>query len=208
MPVCALHKSNPYVPTANNSNKYNYLAISENYTVGKGVCNACRFPIQLEEELKNYISASAKIIAQKSWTITNLKTVIATENSTFDYDVVTLLIVVNHQYQNIPIEVSQQEFPQLVSQVIAFRKGDNSNLIALSIPYYAYAAFGNGAVNISTEIDSYNTFTQNYCLENNNTFINITDISRMALQQTELVATDGLHHSEMAYSKFVASTLP
>ena len=59
-----------------------------------------------------------------------------------------------------------------------------------------------------TEIDMYNTFAENYCNENNITFVNITDITREGLDNPSLVATDGLHPSELAYSRFVERILP
>ncbi len=38
--------------------------------------------------------------------------------------------------------------------------------------------------------------------------MNITDITRQGLLQPNLVASDGLHPSELAYSKFVELILP
>ena len=65
-----------------------------------------------------------------------------------------------------------------------------------------------GNMNISTDIDKYNAFAENYCSNNDIVFINITDITRMGLDNTALVASDGLHPSEIAYSKFVEKILP
>ena len=53
-----------------------------------------------------------------------------------------------------------------------------------------------------------NAFAENYCNANQITFINITDITRLGLLQPELVASDGLHPSAIAYSKFVERLLP
>ena len=50
--------------------------------------------------------------------------------------------------------------------------------------------------------------TQNYCAQNEIAFVNITDITRLGLSQPELVANDGLHPSELAYSKFVERIVP
>ena len=121
---------------------------------------------------------------------------------------VTLLIGVNNQYQNKPFSLYETEFPQLVIKSIALAKGDKTNVIVVSIPDYAYTPFGQGAVNISTGIDQYNAFAQNYCAENGIVFINITDITRLGLSQPEVVASDGVHPSDLAYSKFVDRILP
>jgi hypothetical protein len=74
-------------------------------------------------------------------------------NPSTNFDLVTLLIGVNNQYQNRPFLVYETEFPILVNKAIALAKGDKSNLIVVSIPDYAYTPFGQGAVNISTGID-------------------------------------------------------
>jgi lysophospholipase L1-like esterase len=124
---------------------------------------------------------------------------------------VTVLIGVNNQYQNKPFSVYEKEFPELVNKAIAFAKGDKANVIVVSIPDYAYTPFGKGTGNqskISMEIDAYNAFAKKYCTDNTIEFIDITDITRQALTNPNLVAQDGLHPSELAYSLFVERILP
>jgi len=191
---------------------YKYLALGDSYTIGESVCASCRFPIQLKDSISKYLKTDetfqTNIIATTGWTTTNLKSAIAAQNPTNDYDLVTLLIGVNNQYQHKPFSLYEQEFPELVITAIQKAKGDKKNVIVVSIPDYAYTPYGNGNTTISTEIDNYNLFAKNYCIANNITFINITDITRLGLSQPELVANDGLHPSAIAYSKFVARLLP
>ena len=189
----------------------NYLALGDSYTIGQSVCTTCRFPEQLKASLQaSYPNNSflLQVIAKTGWTTTNLLSEINLVNPSTNFDLVTLLIGVNNQYQNKPFSLYETEFPQLVIKAIALAKGDKTNVIVVSIPDYAYTPFGQGAVNISTGIDQYNAFAQNYCAENGIVFINITDITRLGLSQPELVASDGLHPSELAYSKFVDRILP
>ncbi|MBP6557034.1 MAG: SGNH/GDSL hydrolase family protein [Flavobacterium sp.] len=194
---------------------YKYLALGDSYTYGQSVCETCRFPEQLKDSLRQFLNAedsfNLKLIAQTGWTTTNLNTAISIEYLQNDYDLVTLLIGVNNQYQNIPFSVYEQEFVALVNTAITKGKGDKNNLIVVSIPDYAFTPFGQNSSNpsnISSQLDTYNAFAENYCLANNITFINITDITRLGLEQPELVATDGLHPSTIAYSKFVERILP
>jgi acyl-CoA thioesterase I len=82
------------------------------------------------------------------------------------------------------------------------------NVIVLSIPDYAYTPFAKGLgdegkAKISAEIDQYNTFAENICKAKGVQFISITDITRQGLNNTSLVASDGLHPSEIAYKLFV-----
>jgi lysophospholipase L1-like esterase len=188
------------------------LALGDSYTIGQSVCESCRFPIQLQDSIIKYIKVDdtfqTQIIAQTGWTTNNLKTAITNQNLTNNYDLVTLLIGVNNQYQNTPFTVYEQEFPQLVATAIQKAQGKKEKVIVISIPDYAYTPFGNGNTTISTQIDTYNAFAENYCNTNNISFVNITDITRLGLTQTNLVANDGLHPSTIAYTKFVERILP
>lgn len=190
---------------------YSYLALGDSYTIGQSVCETCRFPEQLKSSLQSAFpkdSFSLEVIATTGWTTTNLINAIDAKNLKPNYDLVTLLIGVNNQYQGKPFSLYEQEFPELVNTAISLAKGDKTNVIVVSIPDYAYTRFGNGNTSISTQIDSYNTFAKEYCLKNNIAFVNITDITRLGLIETNLVANDGLHPSAVAYAKFVERILP
>jgi lysophospholipase L1-like esterase len=193
---------------------YNYLALGDSYTIGQSVCETCRFPAQLSKNLGNLNpnnTYSLKIIAQTGWTTTNLISAINTQNPTSNYDLVTLLIGVNNQYQNKPFSLYEKEFPELVNKAIKLAKGDKTNIIVVSIPDNAYTPFGQASgklSTISTAIDQYNAFAKKYCDDNAIVFINITDITRQGLINKNLVAQDGLHPSELAYSLFVERILP
>lgn len=205
------------IPTATPqtpAKEINYLALGDSYTIGQNVCETCRFPEQLKKNLENLNPNNTyflKIIAQTGWTTTNLISVINAQSLNPNYDLVTLLIGVNNQYQNMPFSIYELQFPELVNKAIALAKGDKSNVIVVSIPDYAYTPFGqqyNNPSKISTEIDNYNAFAKKYCLEKNIEFVSITDITRQGLLDTKLVAPDGLHPSELAYSYFVERILP
>jgi len=207
---------NPIDDSTNNSNTNNQnfklLSLGDSYTIGESVCDLCRFPEQLKDSLNNQFNTEdaiqLKVIAQTGWTTTNLINAIESETLDSDYDLVTLLIGVNNQYQRKSFSNYETEFPQLVITSITLAKGDKSNVIVISIPDYAYTPFGQGNTNISTDIDRYNTFAKNYCEQNDITFVNITDITRLGLINTDLVAPDGLHPSTLAYSFFVQRLMP
>ena len=190
---------------------YKLLSLGDSYTIGQSVCSSCRFPAQLRDSLGSVLindEFQLRIVAQTGWTTTNLLNALEDETIQNDYDLVTLLIGVNNQFQGKPFELYETEFPELVSQAIGYASNNASKLIVVSIPDYAYTPFGQGNPNISEGIDQYNAFAQNYCLSNGITFINITDITRLGLEQPELVASDGLHPSTIAYSLFVERLLP
>lgn len=192
---------------------FSYLALGDSYTIGQNVCEPCKFPEQLLKSLRNLNpnnTFSLKLIAQTGWTTTNLISAIDLQKPAANYDLVTLLIGVNNQYQNKPFSVYEQEFPELVNKAIDLAKGDKTNVIVISIPDYAYTPYGQGSglqSKISMEIDIYNAFAQKYCTDNRIEFINITDITRQGLVNTSLVAQDGLHPSQLAYSLFAERIL-
>ncbi|TRX21340.1 SGNH/GDSL hydrolase family protein [Flavobacterium franklandianum] len=206
--------SPPPIVDGNLPRQYNYLALGDSYTIGQSVCETCRFPEQLRKKLGDLNpndTYTSKIIATTGWTTTNLIAAINTENPASNYDLVSLLIGVNNQYQNKPFSLYETEFPELVNKAIALARGDKSNVIVVSIPDYAFTPFGKQSSNssiISAEIDNYNAFAQKYCTERNIEFVSITDITRQGLTNPLLVATDGLHPSELAYSYFVERIFP
>ncbi|WP_040559985.1 SGNH/GDSL hydrolase family protein [Kordia algicida] len=195
---------------------YRILSLGDSYTIGQSVCETCRFPVQLKDSLVANFPAvdnfSVKIIAETGWTTTNLINAITEDdNLTNTYDLVTLLIGVNNQYQNKPFSLYESEFPELAMKAVSLAKGDASNVIVVSIPDYAFTPFGQGfgfSPTTSEEIDQYNTFARSYCNANGITFVNITDITREGLTNPALVAQDQLHPSELAYSLFVERLLP
>lgn len=193
---------------------FKLLALGDSYTIGESVCNSCRFPEQLKDSLMLRLpedSFNLQVIAQTGWTTSNLIATIASSGLAEDHDLVTLLIGVNNQYQNKPFSLYTSEFPELVQTAITAAQGDRNRVIALSIPDYAYTPFGQGNGNpeeTSQEIDQYNAFAENYCSSEGIAYLNITDITRQGLENTALVASDGLHPSELAYTKFVERLLP
>ena len=194
---------------------YRILSLGDSYTIGESVCDSCRFPEQLKDSLiqnlTEEITINLDVVAQTGWTTTNLKSAIETADLALEYDLVTLLIGVNNQYQGKPFSLYEEEFPELVNTALEFADNDKSRIIVVSIPDYAFTPFGQNSGNPETtseEIDMYNAFAEDYCNNNNITFINITDITREGLNNSDLVASDGLHPSELAYAKFVERLLP
>jgi len=202
------------VVEARSFKKIKIISLGDSYTIGQSVCESCRFPEQLKDSLQLRYTAldsfNLQIIAQTGWTTTNLKNEISSAEPQTDFDLVTLLIGVNNQYQNKAFSLYETEFVELVNMAISLVGGEASKLIVVSIPDYAYTPFGqsSNALNISAQLELYNNYAQSYCAENNLKYVYITDITQEGLINPALVASDNLHPSTLAYTKFVERILP
>ena len=145
-------------------------------------------------------------IAQSGWTTTDLINRLINVNPPNDFDLVTLLIGVNNQFSRIPFSVYEEEFPILLEKAISLAKNDRNKVIVISIPDYSFTPIGQYYTPpgiVSDEISQYNDFLSIKCQQESVYFQDIKDISRLGLEQPDLVASDNLHLSEVAYSKIV-----
>jgi lysophospholipase L1-like esterase len=151
-----------------------------------------------------------EIIAVTGWRTDNLQNAVNNGTKRSNYDLVTLLIGVNNQFQNRPFDQYEKEFPELLQRAITLANGSPKNVLVVSIPDYAFTPFGQNRdmEKISREIDAYNEFAAEISRNNGVPFINITDITRKGLEDPSLVANDGLHPSGQAYGKFVERIYP
>lgn len=183
-----------------------YLALGDSYTIGQSVEINERFPVQLTDSLRSrdYTVFNPKIIARTGWRTDDLTAGIAAANITTTYDLVSLLIGVNNQYQGRPINVYRTEFRTLLEQAIGFAGGDTSKVFVLSIPDYGVTPFaGNNGQQISAEIDAFNAVNLEITDSLNVQYFDITPISRMAENNTTLLAQDELHPSGKMYKMWV-----
>lgn len=192
------------------SDTLHYLALGDSYTIGESVRYDERYPVQLAERLrqKGVRIAEPTIIARTGWTTRQLKEAIATAELQQKYELVSLLIGVNNQYQGINMEVYKTEFLELLKKAIELAGGDRRRVFVMSIPDYAYTPFGRNSATISPQIDAYNAINLSITTSYGIQYFDITPISRKGLEQPNLVASDGLHPSGKMYQQWVESILP
>ena len=187
------------------------LALGDSYTIGASVPEGERWPHQFIDELRVLgISADyPDYIAATGWTSRRLLQGIRTRlNMEKDYNLVSILIGVNNQYQGLDISMFEPDLIEIIDLALEVTDQDTSRIFILSIPDYAYTTLGGADPSISKEIDAYNSLKKRVASRYNIAFIDITPISRLGLGRPELVAGDGLHPSGQQYKEWVEQIMP
>jgi lysophospholipase L1-like esterase len=172
-----------------------YLALGDSYTIGEQVDREESYPVQLISKLRDrdILISDPMIIAKTGWTTDELLVGIEKIGPGNDYDLVTLLIGVNNQYRGRDIENYRSEFELLLRMAISFAGNDENNVIVISIPDYGVTPFGRQKENknISREIDLFNSINKEISDQYQVHYVNVTKISRTALEDASLTADDG-----------------
>ena len=181
-----------------------YLALGDSYTIGQSVSEADRFPNQTVSLLRNkgVSIQDPRIIATTGWTTRNLLDAMDAAALKDNYDVVSLLIGVNNQYQGKSIEEYKTEFALLLTRAIQYGGNKPTHVFVLSIPDYSVTPFAAGSdrAKIASEIDQFNAVNKSIAIQMGVNYIDITPISREP--DPSLIANDGLHPSGKQYKKW------
>jgi lysophospholipase L1-like esterase len=183
-----------------------YLALGDSYTIGESVAVDQRWPVQLVKALitKGKLSEEPVMIATTGWRTDNLKNAIDSAHLKNEYDLVSLSIGVNNQFQGKPVEQYAVEFEDLLLTAIKLAKGLSSNVFVVSIPDYGNTPYGMPRqVEISKALDQFNEVNKKIANKYGVKYFYITDISRRGLENPDLVAPDGLHPSGKMYAMWV-----
>jgi len=187
-----------------------YLALGDSYTIGTGVARADTFPAQLSRALTEFDLTEPTIIAQNGWTTGDLIAGIEAARLEGPYDLVTVLIGVNNQFQGRSLAEFRSEFGAILETAIYFTNDSPERVIVLSIPDYGVTPFANRFDRdlITSQIDRFNTAAQEISAEAGARFVNITPISQLALDDSSLLGDDSLHPSREMYALWVLEVFP
>jgi acyl-CoA thioesterase-1 len=192
-------------------NGLTYLALGDSYTIGQSVSEDQRWPVLFAQSMTTNGKTISKpdIIAKTGWTTANLLSNINFIKPATSYDLVSLLIGVNNQYQGVPVEQFRTEFRTLLQKSILYAGGRSNHVFVLSIPDWGATPAGTGSrERITREIDMFNAVAKAECEKENILFIDITPISRKALLDLSLVAEDRLHYSGKMHQLWVDEAIP
>jgi len=183
-----------------------FLALGDSYTIGEGVASTETWPAFLAKALnKNgHPIGHPKIIAKTGWRTDNLINAIVEENLTRKFDLVSVLIGVNNQFQGRTIDVYKKDLRSILNTAITLCEKGKSGVFVLSIPDYGSTPFGKlERESIGKEIDEWNAACKSICDEFEIPFYDITSISKKAVDDSSLLAKDGLHPSGKMYALWV-----
>jgi len=201
-----LSLSAPNMKETNQDKPITFLALGDSYTIGESVAESERWPVQLAAKLldENITIQSPKIIATTGWRTDELMAAVEADKELLEsYDIVSLLIGVNNQYQGKSVGSFEVEFEALLQKAISLSGGNPQHVFVVSIPDYGKTPFGaEKEAQIEKELDAYNTVCKNMSEKYKVVFFNITPISRNAKKDPELVAKDKLHPSGKMYTQW------
>lgn len=199
------------IPIPASDSGRSFLALGDSYTIGQSVEPSERFPAQATSLLraKRIAVKDPVYVAQTGWTTIDLKKAVASAKLDTQYDIVTLLIGVNDQFQGMDTAGYRVRFTELLQTAIALAGLNKQHVFVLSIPDYGVTPFGGGSMRISKEIDDFNRINKEITLSYNIAYVDITPISR--INDPSFIAGDGLHPSGKQYlewSKKLVSQIP
>jgi lysophospholipase L1-like esterase len=197
-----------------------YLALGDSYTIGEKVAEKDRWPNQLAaliEASPQFQQAAGvdedihvRIIARTGWTVNELWQGMQVNPPSGRYDLVSLLIGVNDQYRGLPVEGYRDDFRFMLGKAIEYAGGDPKRVIVLSIPDWGFTPFAadRDTEPISQQIDEFNVVNLEEAQSAGAHYVDVTVISRMAMDDFDLITGDRLHPSGKMYTMWAEKTLP
>ena len=188
-----------------------YLALGDSYTIGESVAENKRWPNQLAAMLSEQgIQTDVTIIARTGWTVDELWEGVQANPPDGTYDLVTLLIGVNDQYRGYPLDGYREDFRFMLGKAIEYAGGDPQRVVVLSIPDWGFTPFAatQDTEVIGLQIDEFNAVNLEETKSAGAHYVDVTIISRMAMDDFELIASDRLHPSGKMYSMWAEKVFP
>ena len=183
-----------------------YLALGDSYTIGEGCPLFENFPYQAVQLLRNHGKEfnAPEIVAKTGWTTFELAEQVNKTKFSDSYNIVSLLIGVNNQYQGLSTSQFTLEFEELLKKAIDKAGKNKQHVFVLSIPDWGLTPFGitKNDMSISEEIYFYNNIVRKIALLHGTNYVDITSESPETSEDLSYLAADSLHPSGKAYSRW------
>lgn len=200
--------------TTSQPTELRYLALGDSYTIGEGVPESGRWPVQLARALRSdgIPMCDPRMIAQTGWTTDELDAAIDTALVFPEYDLVSLLIGVNNQYRGRSVEEYREQFAGLLERAIGFAQGKRERVLVLSIPDWGVTPFAQKPAHdtrrIADGIDAFNAVALAICVQRGVAFVDITQATRAHGAEARMLVEDGLHPSAAMYLQWTQLVHP
>jgi lysophospholipase L1-like esterase len=189
-----------------------FLALGDSYTIGESVAATERWPVQLARLLREQkiTMDDPTIIARTGWTTAELSAGIDRAKPQGVYDLVSLLIGVNNQYRGRSAEEYRREFVSLLGRAVGFADQRPGRVLVLSIPDWGVTPFAEGRdrAAIGAVIDRFNAINCEETERAGALYVDVTPVSRQAVNDPALIARDGLHPSGKMYAEWARLAMP
>ncbi len=204
-----ISSSSPTVPGDDGSLRY--VALGDSYTIGTSVDETARFPDQLTRALDG-TPAALDLVANlgvNGYTSADLIREELPALEALDPDVVTVLIGVNDVVQGVPNDQYEANVTTILDSLLELLPPDR--IVAVAIPDYTVTPSGADYGDPKQQHDGIvanNASMARLAAAREIAFVDIFDISRGAVDDPTLVATDGLHPSGAQYELWVQRIAP
>ena len=187
------------------SNNLSFLALGDSYTIGQNVSEDKRWPNQIVNIALNrdVLFDQPIIIAKTGWRTEQLLDTLNKINFIKKFDYVSLMIGVNNQYSLKSIDTFRLDLIKLLDMSIGYTK-KRDNVALISIPDWGVTPFGEryDINRIKEEIDQFNSVIKDVANTNDILYVDVTEISRRAFIEKDLIANDSLHPSGKMYKEW------
>src|SRR5262249_15009189 len=162
-------------------------ALGDSYTIGQSVPPADRWPMQLAKKLRDsHIDISdPTIIARTGWTTGDLLAAMDRANLKSKFDLVSLMIGVNNEFQGRSEDEYREQFIELLNRSIALAAGKPNHVFVLSIPDWTATPFGSqyDVKRMSAEVERFNGICREETLKRKIAHVDVTPISKQVTTQ-------------------------
>jgi lysophospholipase L1-like esterase len=150
------------------------------------------------------------VVAATGYTTREVTQLVNTAIFDKPFDIISIQVGVNNQYRGESVAQFGEELEDLFETIASNYYLKDAKQFIVSIPDWGATPFGSSydRVQIAIEINQFNGLKRNASEARSVPFINITDISRTNPDAPELVASDGLHPSELMYSYWIERIFP
>jgi lysophospholipase L1-like esterase len=189
------------------------LALGDSYTVGEGLTRDQSWPSQLARglEAEGLALDELVVIARTGWTSDKLLSALEEANPQGPFDLVTVMVGVNDQFNDLPVEDYRQNLRALIARAVILAGDDPDRVVVISIPDWSSSPAGSqiaSAARVSVQIALFNQI----CLEETRSagarYVDVTPISLLMNERADFSAPDGLHPSGEQYRAWLELILP